>query len=1417
MKKLGKILIFALSLVIALSAFAIASSADTSPFLVEGLYRESWEEAIENAYIKGDRVVPVELLKDYEANGEIVEITESVVISLNGYTLKSAAGAPLFSVSGKDTTLTIKGPGAISCAGTLVEVQSGALVFDASEALTITSTGSDSVAVVGGGEEEAYASVKGNLDFQSSAGSLFEMASGSEFKLETDNGVSAKPTATATDGFAIVIANSGSKVNVSGGSLANSGGYIFKIGDDTEHENPVSIKCESAVLVSNSSTYGSIVEAGSAYANVDVRYSEVLASGGAFTSDNTLADFEGEGRDKVYAKPTLKVNFVVSTYNVSKNPNANASLFCGNVTGIVVASEIWNTENSFIAINTRLWDGECGVLLKKGNKLSVTSKMPVSDTKAPAKDEDGVTVYFTPGAATNNNFSLETIDGKSCDLYKATDVTADSSIISYYLVTNEISSFVDAGYSSNFNDPNGIHPLVDSISSQYGSIIYETSKDKDGKDNRYFKWEYDVSKNDQYSFDSGGSYFDLDAGGSYGATRGFDAIVDNEYITWDFDITSSNGTYSSANLNMIIRENGGSTGYARYFASITNNTFKLSNAPSAAIPKLPVTPYEWAHITLVLEIDSSGAYEDGGVACYPNLCNSKIHLFYNGVYYYSTAMFSDLIESEDGIKKSAQFSLDAIRFRLSAGPSVDKTKSTSILIDNSIITYYPKGYTGNVSEAEKAALYDKTKEYYNYKTTCEENGVPVAKNLRDFVGDMKITLSDVLINKSIMSIKDACDVVYKKGYRMPGAGVVDTDDRPVKAVVDGVKYYEIEEALRAIVDGSEVYLYTDVDIEYNANLSFTVYTKKEDGGEYKFNVLSDSYYVSEVRENGEVVGYKTLLANTFITVYWQINTGYQTQVPLGIVPTYDWVIPSPSYDEQGRYIELLGWSSDKNATEPEELGSITKDDLIKGYKIYYPVMGVSRVPVSFLDAYGNPAKDTDGNPVVKEIPVGTPEAELNKYFDGSNMPAFQITGNDWYEKCFSAWSIPGDVVGRELITATPEFSEVRIKASAIKTSFSIVRLIDFSPTLYILKPDADSIPADSVDKVQFKGFSFDEKDVLDSSNQYVYDNVKIGDNVYYKLNLSKSGHFGKPSAQNLQDFKVYVHYTYEGVTKVESITLSLSSYLEAAFNAGTNEEKSAIIEIMRLIMAYLELAENTDASVYATCAKYVNDSKYAEYLSEYTEAIDSISSEKKAANATMLESLYEHAEDNIRWNFVTNVISFTPKKEKYPRLTNSWTPAKKEDDGVVVRIVTTNSLEMCDALDKAAGTYTFGLGFDSAKSTRTSMITAYDTSTANNAKDMIGFQFLTEYYVNQNRPLLHTQYYNLTAHITELTRRIDEIKDDADQAALKAELEAELKMAEIILSTHVAIQKCTFESSSNGASIEIPGTVIPPAVALPKR
>ncbi len=1114
MKKFGKILIFALSLVIALSAFAIASSANTSPFLVEGLYRESWEEAIENAYIKGDRIVPVELLADYEANGESVEITESVVISLNGHTLKTAAGAPLFTVSGKDTTLTIVGPGTILCEGTLVEVQSGTFVLDATEGLSIVSEGSDSVTVIGG-EEKAYASVTGNVSFESSSASLFELGYAAEFKLTKDGAVSAKPSATANSPFAIIVANSGSKVNALGGSLTNSGGYIFKIGDDTNADVPAWISCESAVLVSDSANYGSIVEAGSAYANVDIRNSEVEASGAAFSADNTLFDFEGEGRDKVYAKPTLKVNFVASTYRVNEsNANANASLFFGNITGVVVASEIWNTDTSAVAVNTRLWDGECGILFKKGNKFSVTTTPVASDNEAPLKDEDGTTVYFNPKGETNNNFSLETIDGESCKLYKTTEITADNELVNCLIITDEIPYFFDATYSSNFNNSN---PTTNSITSSYGAITTETMKDADGKDNRFFKWEYDAAKKDQYSFASGGSYFELDAGGSSGATRGFDALVNNEFITWDFDIATSNGTYSSATLKMFIREKGASYAYTDNFATITGNTFKFQGMDEGY--PLSTVPYEWTHITLVLEIDSSGAYSDGTTTFYPNLGNSMIHFYANGEYCASAKMFNANISSEDGIKKGAEFSLDSIRFNLSAGTSVDKAVSTSLLFDNTIITYYPKGYEGGVSEDDVDDFFAMSEKYSSYKKECQSTGAPITKTIQDFVGNIEVTLKDALINKSAFSLKELYDVVYKKGYRMPGVGVVDTDDRTPLVVVDNVKYYDVDEALRAITDNSVVYLYTDVETEFNVNANFTVYTKKE-GGNYKFNVLSDSYYLSDIRENGEIVGCKTLLANTFITIYWQINTGYQTQVPIGIVPNYDWIQPSPYYDAQGRLVELVGWSSDKNAIVSEEIGAITKDDLIKGYKVYYPVFAPTQVKVSFLNE--------NGSVIASEwVPVGTPYKDLKDYCDGSSLSIFVDNEDKFFNYEFSGWEFNGEtdgLVGYDHISVSPNFN--RPIAKDIKYSYSIERFTFIAPKVYV------NIPG-------FYGFSFDGKTVISSDNG-VQSSVTIGDSTktYTMFDSSVTYTPNEYTAYRNPDyvgnfidkneFTIYAHFENEG-------------------------------------------------------------------------------------------------------------------------------------------------------------------------------------------------------------------------------------------------------------------------------------------------
>ena len=1013
-------------------------------------------------------------------------------------------------------------------------------------------------------------------------------------------------------------------------------------------------------------------------------------------------------------------------------------------------------------------------------------------------------IYFNPSSVTKKNFSLDTIDGEPYKLVKTTSISGNNDLYTYFIVTDKILSFVDGDFSSNFNDPNGNRPYANAITQSYGEITIPTVEEANGSTNGIFMWEYDIKKNDQFKFASGNSYIELDAGGSNGSVRGFDALVNNELITWDFDISTSNGVYSYAGLKMFIREKGASYAYTDNFAYITANTFKVGDVAY----KLPTTPYVWTHITLVLDIDSSGAFtaEDGTTICYPNLNKSKIHFYANGVYQSSVSMFNANVATEAGIKKSSEFSLDSIRFGMTGGPSVSKTQSTSLLLDNNILTYYPKGYEGNVPESEKAQFLSKLEEYNDYVL-----GGGKDKTLSDFVGDVEINLKDVLLDKSLLNINNAYDVAYRNDYYMPGVGIQGDESRQVVAIVDGVKYYNIEDAFGAITSGSVVYLCRDVEGVYNATTNFTVYTKNENGGNYKFDVSSDTYYLSEIRENGNVVGYRTMTANSFITVYWYMEDGvYESRVPLGIVPSFEGELPESYYDKEGRYIELIGFSTNKNATTPEEIVKITKDDLIKGYKIYYPVISASSVPVRFLDANGDPILDGSGKEVVMQIPVGTPESDLKFYFDGSVLPAHSVEGNDWYEQSFSSWSIGAPAVGTDPVNANPVYDGVRIKASAIKTNFSIVRLVDFAPTLYVLKPDSNSLPAAEAAKIAVDGFSLDGKNLLtgmgDWSNQYVYENVKIGDKVYYKFNLSRSKYFGKPGSETLEDFTIFVHYTYDGTKYTEEVKISMNSYLKAVFESATDsKEKSAILEIMRLVKTYLELAEKTDIELYNTCSSYVNDSANAAYLSDYINVMDRVSDEKKAANEAMLNELYQHANPNIRWNFVNNTISFNPIEEKYPRLVNAWTVSKYEEDGIMVKAVTAKTnARMSNGFNKALSTYSFGFSFGSNSNYGTSMITAYDSTVSNTAADMVGFQYCNEYLID-GRKVLFTVYYNLTAHITELEKRV---------AAGETDAQAELNMAKIILATQMAVGECVVEDSSTPV---IPGVVNPPVATLPRE
>ena len=1306
MKKFSKILIFALSLVIALSAFAIASSAESSPFLVEGLYRKNWEEAISNSYIEYNedgtikRMVPVELLNDYEVSeGENAEITHSVVIMLNGKTLKSETGESLFTVSGKDTTLTIVGPGTISVAGTLAQLDGGALVVDASKTLKIASTAGDNVFVIGG-EEKASASVKGSIEFESAGANLFELSRNSELEIADGASIAAKPVESATEAFGIALAGPNSKVNVKDSTLTNNGGYIFGVSDEVPAESPAIINCEKSVLKSISQDFGSIVEAGNGYAKVNIRLcDEVAASGGAFSAADTLTEYEGEGKDKVYKKPTLTVNFTASTY-VCEKANDKASLFYGNVTGIVSGSMLDNKLAGAIGIGTRLWDGECGVLIKAGTTLTATF---TSDTAAPFTDSDGTVIYFNPNSNTNKNFSLDVIDGEACKIYETYKIDTESlekPFPNYFIVSNKASFTVENTYSTNFEakEPGTLPgtPIIPNKTGGYGEMVTaEQTDEESGKKNLFFKFEYDASKKEEYSFPSGQApEIDLYAGNSKNSK-----LFNFRYITWDFDITTTNGQYSYATFAFMSRESTSSTSYTGNIAVISGDKLTVTGSKSY---NLSTVPYEWTHITMIFDIDNSGAKVVDGVTVYPNMYKAKVHFYVNGNYVASTNMFDGdpSIASGSGLKKTSEFYLDRIRFKLKQGSGtnqnliIDQDVSTSLCIDNNAVAYYANGYDGELSKV----------------IPTEDGGVYTA---------------------SSTTLKDIRDAIYNKDYLCPfEKSEDDGSESGAVAIVDGAKYNDMSTALGAISDGSVVYLKQDVAKPFKINSEFTVYTKNENGGNYKFAATSNTHYISEIYEDGVLVGYKAEPASQFVTVYWQMtNMPEETKAPLGTVPVYDGTLPSSYYDyRNGKYMEFLGWSTDINATEPDpEIGKITADDLIKGYKTYYPVIAATKIRVNFFNKFGEKIHDawyalgetpelliTEGeedgegrffstvgwsvyegasvpdstlkitkNDLVvgdknlyavnsvqkvlvdfydangslvetKWVFVGTEEEALTEYNNGSGIPGAPIEISEgvystWCVSPFSSWELDGgaESVGTNPTKATPVFSGVAI--DNVKQSLTVTRFVRFAPTFYV--PTFGSEAGCS-----FIGYSTtgNKADVI-AKLSVALDGVE-----HFKYDSSNAGQGGLTVDNLASGYTVYLHFTFGGTEYTQAVKLDLNEYFASAIKEAEDAEKTnelkALLETLRLVESYLEYAE---APALAVCSEYLGNSEYTQHLTEFNKVKDLIPEGKintvnlYGSEDGSIDGILDHI-TKIEWNFKTNNLTMMANMDVHKKLREGY-------------------------------------------------------------------------------------------------------------------------------------------------------------------
>ncbi len=1219
MKKFSKIIVLVLSLALAISAFAIASSAKDAPFLVEGLYRENWADAIDNA----DAETPIELLGDYQVqNGENVEVTTSVTIKLNGYTLIGAEdGGALFNVTEQDAVLKILGPGKISVNGTLAEIDAkGAeLVLDGGEKgeLEIRSSSNDSVFVVGG-TGKASARTLGAVSFVNAAGAnLFELRSSSSLLI--DNSSVSISSVGATSASGLVLATAGTKVNITNGAeVNNTAGHIVKLAD-TEEELPVTIRFENSNVGSHGMTYGTLVDFGEEYATFTSKASNITATGYAFVAADTILDYTGSGAEKVYKTPNATVNLLSTTYDVPVASKSDACLFYGNMTGVVIGGYLKIATPTGVACKTRLWDGSTGILIKAG---VLFSQLASSELAESSVDEDGTPVYFDPYSGSNMNFSLDKIDGKPAQVVQADIISDEHTIVSQYVVGLPRSYFFyDTKFSTNFEDVNLYsaefgdsygerHPafIDNSFTNNHGSVKVLDNKESG---NRYLKLEFDDTK--QYNpAGTGTPYFSLLFG--HGASSYVSENVaqkNQDFVTVDFDISSDflspdgeTCLYLSSKWYLMQRIRGAGwawnpTNMAQISQDGTARLGTWSELDAANTYQLPTTPGMWSHITVVMELITEKTLT-GELDRDRYTKESRIHFYVDGQYVGTDYIFKqmDYTDVDVPLLNASEF-----RFELGNRSTTYANGSGSMNFDNFVMTFYPDGYTGDLNKIKE----DKT-----------------------------------------LNLKDISDAVFKEGYVYPSN--IGREDEKIEyaAKVDGILYQDMDEAFAAVVEGSEVELLKDYEGVYNATMAFTV---KSNG--YKFQADSSTHRISSSKDENDNDVYTIVATNSFVPVYWDINISYETKAPLGVVPVFNGTYQG--YQRGNQWIGLVGWSYTEGATEPEELRPISKEDIDRGYVILYPVFDVVRVNIEFRNSAGEPIGDSAW------FDVGESISALNTYNNGSVFESLDV--HEWYRAAFSSWKINGgdaDTVGKDAVYAVPSFD--KIEAAGVKLNYTLKNLTHFTPNIYVEAPEL-------YPEIKVLGASTNpalSEDDLNAMREAVLDEVNISGVKHYYFDV------GIPALtpDEFVQRSIYLYFEVSGQLYIQEVLCDVNSYLENILlnPEATDAEKTAVMNTMRMISVYLE---NANAPANEVCERYLANSDYALYLTDYSTLLDAAKNKTYTytdgeitygefyINNTQgdsdagIDGLFDHM-SAVRWNFVTGQLDMYVNRDVHPLITASY-------------------------------------------------------------------------------------------------------------------------------------------------------------------
>lgn len=1297
MKKLTKILLVALALVLAVSAFVFSASADDAPFLVEGLSRYTWAEALDNA----DAEHPIQLLGNYTvAEDEIIEISETVTIDLNGNSITSnRSDGALFTVTGEGVELNLVGPGSITVGGTLLTCDSFGAKINISggeDGISVISRSADPLFVIGG-ENKVALTLSGKMSFKLfTPVTVFDMSSASTLTAEKASLSLTVSAASTPATLAAISENVYVKIRYS--DVAISGATMFRAKGETTVITPAIILSEYSTLSSEGQAFGTVLDAADQYVEMNVRISTVTAAGKAFTAADTVNDYtvsgEGESAVKEYAKPKAIVYLTGSTYTFGSAPAEDACLFAGNLSGVVTNSTVTiNETHTAIARGTRLWDGECGILFKVGVRcLGIEESASgekrfdlVSELAAPITD-GGVTLYHDPESTTNINFTFEDIDGAATEFYKIVRINDEHKEETYYALGVPKDSYtIDSSFTTNFEDISafwsksngnitGTFPSGTVISKGWGDRYGAGGVVASADGNSYYKFAYSSEeyKKGEYSME-GVSYCGLFVGQGTKSATPTNPTHESDYITIDFDISCDTVVdgklnYGYYGINLMQRNGTGTQLQSFSGVYIDNNTF-YAGGNSYPLPSEASDVGKWTHITFVLEVNSVFVYDEEGNFKGNELNKSQTHVYVNGEYLGSAGMFSDSITSWTPAALKA-VSMDEVRFNQTAISKIDENfKDYSICFDNVAVIHYKNGYEGDICK-----LFEGGK-----------------------------------LNTAI-NLAELSDVVYNYNYHFPSPN--ESVDPII--VVDDTGYYTVSEALAAISEGSYVELFTDVTETYNASVAFTVYTNG-----HSFAVSSLTHFIAPIW--GEDGAYKISKSARAVTAYWSVNGDYlESAVPIGMMPSYDGEL---SFVADGKLYEIRGWAYDKNATKPETLKAVEKADVDRGYVILYPICEVTAVEVTFIDAKSGatetklvplgevpafegenaagewvdgkyvefvgwsateggtetvalpavteanasdafyavykttqikikidgetdervvavgqlfrdaeePVKDeatgiASGRigyaPVegatelylVKEDDVGktfypvvgvsrvrvtfldatggvlatewvdalSELADLKSVQSGANFAVQPDDATDGFmAKAFSGWKIQGSdatAIGNAPVNVEPVFDELVI--NAIKYNVAFVRLNTLKTSVYVKVPTTANVSA--------VGLFKDAK----LKNKYdLTDKVKIDGEEYYRVTLDEK------AIDNLASVVVYLQYTYNGETKSVEYDVGIDSYFESLLTNPSSSDayKEIAMELMRYCDTYIRQSSDSDTGL-AAYAKYSTNEAYSKYL-----------------------------------------------------------------------------------------------------------------------------------------------------------------------------------------------------------------------------